>query len=692
MLSLTRIFLHNWHRFTHHIIDVEDSLYLAGHNGSGKSSVLDALQVVLIADRRVRFNSSAQERSGQRTLDTYVRGKLGENKWLRSGPTIGYIALEFRNAADQTACVVGVCIEASHDRQADRTFFVVPDALDVALFIADGRERTRRQLRDTLKNRRGARSFVDTVLGDIITCETVDELRVHRRAVTPDVVVYGEWTARAIPPDHYRPWRIGQQARQSQIQNAQAEIAAIDQEIAERTRPRDNWRALVGRLDRKAALLLHRRELDLPLDDAPLRTQIAEAERELQALDWRGVAALEQEVNRLKQIMDEERRDVDRLTGRLAELRATLHTRNQEHHTAQRELAERTVQAQETRARLPHAVPDAEEELRKRLAQGEWSTMIAAAEAKAKEFDTKANNALQTLIGLGTDYNTRYQFAALPANPNEERYAVEEQRLGQTDLPRYADHIAQAEREAEEELREHVLHRLREQIVGARQQLERINDALRDTPFHGDRYRFVCEPDNELRPFYDLIAEAHTLGTTALHESEFYNRHRAAFDEFYDALTRTPRTDEERREQEWLTDYHRYLSYDIEVRHADGTVSRLSKLMGHTSGGETQTPFYVTIAASFVQLYRVGERSGQATTRLVAFDEAFSKMDQDRIGATLDLFQHFKLQIITATPLERCEYLVPKMCTSLVLTGVADQVLIEPYRNYAARLDGPDGA
>jgi len=65
-------------------------------------------------------------------------------------------------------------------------------------------------------------------------------------------------------------------------------------------------------------------------------------------------------------------------------------------------------------------------------------------------------------------------------------------------------------------------------------------------------------------------------------------------------------------------------------------------------------------------------------------------MDQERIGATLDLFQHFNLQIITATPLERCEYLVPKLCTSLVLTTVRDSVLIEPYRNYAARLNQAD--
>ena len=61
-------------------------------------------------------------------------------------------------------------------------------------------------------------------------------------------------------------------------------------------------------------------------------------------------------------------------------------------------------------------------------------------------------------------------------------------------------------------------------------------------------------------------------------------------------------------------------------------------------------------------------------------------------ASTLDLFQKFQLQIITATPLERCEYLVPKICTNLVLTGIGDRVLIEPYRNYKAQLERSYGS
>lgn len=59
-------------------------------------------------------------------------------------------------------------------------------------------------------------------------------------------------------------------------------------------------------------------------------------------------------------------------------------------------------------------------------------------------------------------------------------------------------------------------------------------------------------------------------------------------------------------------------------------------------------------------------------------------MDQAYIGATLELFARFKLQIITATPLERCEYIAPHVRTTLVLTGVSngvDILRLEDYRN-----------
>ncbi|MGE0131943.1 MAG: ATP-binding protein [Blastocatellales bacterium] len=1110
MLSLTRIFLHNWHRFNHQVIDVEDSLYLAGHNGSGKSSVLDALQLVLIADmQRVRFNSSAQthERSA-RTLDSYVRGKIGESRWLRPGNTVAYIALEFTDKdRDAKHLTIGVCIEAGEGKgpSGERTFFILPGALDVNFFTPDGRPLTRRELKQALRNRRsrsydhvheyldemrhrlgglnqrffdlflralafqpirrigefvekwllpeeeldvetlkqvverldqlrvaageveeklaalraitgqqaevrrlrerlaeyivlaallrraaierriaalaerieeaekrlqqlqaereslrashkgaqeawvqaqlqlkqsdvarrrdelekelreairgadeitrrwdelrgdlrkeaetlqpllaeanlkslaplepdeaeslskllsgiasltseepphdelsrliadaapkleaaykrameaqfrieqqsedlrkrgreleqeleslrgrgraayypdnverlrdlltpalgarppllcellevpverwqdaveamlGARRFtiiappqkfdaalrildearareklyevrlldldkassearparadslamkigaedpllrayVDTILGDLITCESVDELRRHRRAVTPDVVFYGEWAVRAIRPENYRPWFIGARAQRSQIEARERELQDIRERLLALHPQSSAVKSLVMLLERCRKLDDLRRRLDEPLDARPLRARVGECSAEMRSLDLSGVEALEREAARLAAVVEGELQTLNECILQTGQVESRRQAMIEQKQATARELSEAAQQCDETRAEHPRAIIAAEELLDEKLratgAQSDLGEIIRNAESQVKRFETQAGNEQDRLTRMATGYNTRYQFAGETSDPAGNSYAFEEQRLAATELPSYQRQIAEERQRAEQQLREHVLHRLREKILLAKQELDRINRALKDLEFHHKRYKFRYQPSEQFRAYYDLILETQTLGAQSLFESEFYLRHKDAFDEFYRQLT-SPWDDAER---ESLTDYRRYLSYDIEIMHGDGQTSMLSKIMGQTSGGETQTPFYLTIAASFLQLYSAGEPASaprashskgaarRSTIRLVAFDEAFSKMDQDHIGSTLDLFQKFNLQVITATPLERCEYLVPKMCTSLVLTAVNDSVLVEPYRNYAARL------
>lgn len=1094
MLSLSQIVLHNWHRFTHHRIHVQDSLYLAGHNGSGKSSVLDAIQTVLIAHQnRVRFNSSAQDRS-QRSLDSYVRGKMGEGRWLRPGNTVGYIALEFRDPQQQTAVTCGLCIEASDTKNTERTFFLISDALDTDLFIPEGRPLPRRELKQVLRNRRKARSFdkveeyqtellnslgglnerffdlfiraltfqpmrnirefverwllearplevetlqgvverleqlrvaanevqeklyrleqvehhrseaerwqahhaeytllvallhveqarqqvahlsrqiddtrqqlatrqqelattqaalegarqalldvqvqlrqsdvaqrradlqrqigeatrqaderrtrwralladmqregaalqpvlalepasspleaseqaplatlhttiaaltgdtappaalpaqleaaiaaldtaharsqealytlqaeirehtsnkqqleqrrdslrqghkpypqhverlrdrlaallgnrpmllcdllevpdehwqnaveamlgprrfhivvpmgqfpaalhelerarseerlydvglldqeriareqckaqpgslaeqvqtrsptlqpyVNTVLGTIICCTSIDQLRNYRRAITADVVLYSEWTVRALRPDSYTPRSIGRRAQQSQIAALQRELEQVNASLQTLQPQERDQRVLVSTLSRGRTLSNLRQRCDSPLDEHPLRQQIAAWQAEIDSLDVSGLAELEREEQRLKGLVAQEIAHERQSIQQLERLNHTLELLSEQQREAERQRTEAEHHSQTECERLPEAVAAAEAMRAERTAQATLPTLpdeIRKAETTSKSHATRLQNERMRLTEAATAYNFSYQFKAIPQEVTETRYREELERLRATDLPRYTEQIEQAQREAEEELREHVLHRLRELVLLARQELDRINDALGRLQFHGERYRFRAQPADEVREYYDLINDAQLLGTAgALFKSAFYASHKATFDRFYELLTRIPRTDAEREEQRRLTDYRSYLSYDIEVTHGDGGVSRLSRIMGQTSGGETQTPFYVTIAASFAQLYHINERHQRPTIRLVAFDEAFSKMDQDRIGATLELLQSFGLQIITATPLERCEYLVPRICTNLVLTAVGDTVLVEPYRNYAARL------
>src|SRR5215469_13807215 len=106
MLTLERVRLVNWHNFDDTIIEIGNRCLLAGVNGSGKSTVIDAIQYLMAANLRMaRFNSAAEERrSGGRDLMRYVRCKLGsESTEYRRGDTVAHVMLQWRHVTETGA-------------------------------------------------------------------------------------------------------------------------------------------------------------------------------------------------------------------------------------------------------------------------------------------------------------------------------------------------------------------------------------------------------------------------------------------------------------------------------------------------------------------------------------------------------------------------------------------------------------
>ena len=71
------------------------------------------------------------------------------------------------------------------------------------------------------------------------------------------------------------------------------------------------------------------------------------------------------------------------------------------------------------------------------------------------------------------------------------------------------------------------------------------------------------------------------------------------------------------------------------------------------SGGEGQNPLYVALLASFAQIYRTNlspKVHRKPTIRLVVLDEAFSKMDGEKVASCISLIRGLGFQaIISAT-------------------------------------------
>ncbi|MDD4018826.1 MAG: ATP-binding protein [Kiritimatiellae bacterium] len=121
---ITKIRLVNFHNFTDETIELRSGghLFMLGDNGSGKTTVLDAVHFVLTAGRSMEFNSAARvagaKHSGGRTVQGIVmRYNIEANGPLNPNGGTTYAALEIagRNGRPVTAAV-GVSTASLEER------------------------------------------------------------------------------------------------------------------------------------------------------------------------------------------------------------------------------------------------------------------------------------------------------------------------------------------------------------------------------------------------------------------------------------------------------------------------------------------------------------------------------------------------------------------------------------------------
>ena len=140
-IRLTRIHALNWYGYKDSI-PVEGNLLLAGVTGSGKSILMDLVQLVLVGDQRlVRFNQSATGDRSDRSLKGYSLGDLkddegGVDKYMRQS-AITYVALEFTWPNGKRAETWGLRIEfiSAAEAHGKVTPFFIPAALTRGDFL-----------------------------------------------------------------------------------------------------------------------------------------------------------------------------------------------------------------------------------------------------------------------------------------------------------------------------------------------------------------------------------------------------------------------------------------------------------------------------------------------------------------------------------------------------------------------------
>jgi uncharacterized protein YPO0396 len=228
----------------------------------------------------------------------------------------------------------------------------------------------------------------------------------------------------------------------------------------------------------------------------------------------------------------------------------------------------------------------------------------------------------------------------------------------QADFKKYND----AKNDAMEQFKSDFIYKLRANIQSAEMKIDDLNNALKMAQFGNDKYRFSVEPNPAFLEYYNmLMSSLLDDGTEGLFSFNFTEKYKSVIDNLFEQIISFDSNSEKSTQSvKMFSKYQTYLTFDLITTDSSGRREKLSKSINTKSGGETQTPFYIAVLASFARLYRTNDPKETGNTmRLVIFDEAFNKMDGERIIESIKLLRKFGLQAIICSPPEKASDIAP---------------------------------
>lgn len=122
---ITRMCLNNWGGVTHKILEFHEYVNLfSGKSGSGKSTVMDAIQVILYGSFSPSFlNKAADDAKNRRSVLSYLRGEQKDGTANREGKDFcSTIALEIEDTGTHIVNCAGIAFEVRRTDNEIRKF------------------------------------------------------------------------------------------------------------------------------------------------------------------------------------------------------------------------------------------------------------------------------------------------------------------------------------------------------------------------------------------------------------------------------------------------------------------------------------------------------------------------------------------------------------------------------------------
>ena len=527
---------------------------------------------------------------------------------------------------------------------------------------------------------RFARRYADYVLGNVICCEQLENLENYSSAITKDCMVYKNYVSRKIDPKIYAKPYIGKDAIEVQLKNAKNQRKVLLEKLPdlriqietykqlEDSYKHVNFDMVKSNMDSPNKLVSvcerlkkEQEEFDKiskNQDIIELQNQIATYEKNVDKLDSKRVSLVKTETILNNSIQDTEKQ-LSGIDEQLESKIEELTTLQDYHASLYKEAFDKYLDA------MKH--------------EGMEKIQTNYSRQKAV-YDNKANRLLNGekgftgLIQMQSNYNSTFSKDFYSGLAGYEQYKAQSDKLNNVEIVRTEETIRVSREKCEDIFKNEFLSKMKESIESARYEFDNLKKALKDINYGEDTYKFILTPNSQKRNLYNMIMADDNLGTSNLFSGNFESQYKDEIDELFTKIKAGDSSDQAVRE---YTDYRTYLDYDIEITKKNGTVQKLSAKAKSNSGGESQVPFYVIMAASLNNIYQ-----NKNSVRLLMLDEAFNNMDEQRIASVMKFFNQLQFQTILVAPSPKIQDIEENVDSVLTVMREDTISFVEDFRYY----------
>ncbi|MEE0201753.1 MAG: SbcC/MukB-like Walker B domain-containing protein [Muricomes sp.] len=513
------------------------------------------------------------------------------------------------------------------------------------------------------------KAYIDFFLGNVMKCESVEELRRCRVGVTPDCVLYHSYRLQHMNPENYtRRAYIGETSMRQRIRQLDEKCRALQEERMPLQEMLEQFRK-IGQYEGLLQPVSEYMEWLNDVGKIPGKErQKKQLTEKMRTLREESVSAWEGEKLELMRRQEEKKMQIRTAQEEIWKNKEFISKCKSDSLEMHAQLADRERYFKE----------DAEfEELFAQFMEGRRSVNYDYLRRQRlgdrAPLEEKKERAYQELVDIRSSYTQRYPNRTFSASIKDNvPYDRLLESLECDDLEGYKEAAREQARSAVEHFKDDFIFKIRSAIREAYQRKDELNRIISRLDFGKDKYQFVITknkgPDGKYyRMFMDDSLKINPSQLSQAMENQlnmFTMEHEDQYGEMMNELINIfippenatrEELEEAKKNMDKYADYRTYLSFDMQqiVQGEKDMTIGLSKMIKKNSGGEGQNPLYVALLASFAQVYRINlspKIHRNPTIRLVVLDEAFSKMDAEKVASCISLIRGLGFQaIISAT-------------------------------------------